>query len=159
MTAPSTTARTTPTGIKLSDGYQSLIAFERDPDINLWEKSVTPPGYEGGDAIDDTTMHNTTYRTFASRELITLTESTFTCMYDPDAYTSIINFLLNQEGSITVHFPDGSTLDFYGYLKTFTPSELVEGETPEAEVTIVPTNREPGTSTEESAVLTSVAGT
>jgi hypothetical protein len=159
MTAPSPTSRTTPTGIKLGDGYQTLVTFGRDANINLWEKSVTPPGYEGGDAIDDTTMHNTTYRTFGPRNLITLTETTFTCMYDPDAYTDILNNLLNQEDTITVSFPDGSTLAFFGYLKSFIPSELVEGETPEAEITIQPTNIDPGTSNEESAVLASVAGT
>jgi len=159
MTAPSTTARLTPAGIKISDGFSTKIAFDRDPNVSFWEKEVTPPGFDGGDAIDDTTMHNTTYRTFASRSLTTLTESSITVMYDPDVYNNILDNLLNQEGSITVTFPDGSTMDFYGYLRTFVPGPLVEGEPPEAEITIQPTNRENGTSTEEAMVLTSVSGT
>ncbi len=41
---------------RLDDGYQTLIEFAENPAIKLWEKSVTPPGIDGGDAIDTTTM-------------------------------------------------------------------------------------------------------
>lgn len=160
MAAPVTTVRTSPpAGRLLEDGYQTLIAFERDPDVSFWEKAVAAPGMEGGDAIDTTTQHNTTWRTMASRALITLTEFTVTAAYDPDVYNNIIDNLINQSGSITINFPDGSTLDFYGFLKTFEPQDLVEGTQPEAVITITPTNYDPVNDVEASPVLTSVAGT
>lgn len=160
MTAPVTTTRQTPGGIKLKDGYSTKIAFENDPDVEFWEKTVQPPGLDGGDEIPQTTMHNTTVRTFAPRSLYTLTNTTTTVAYDPNSINSIKNNLLNQEGSITVHFPDGSTLDFYGYLKSFTPSDHTEGEQPEAEIVIVATNTDPDNNfTEEVPVLTEVSGT
>lgn len=155
---PTTTPRVTPTGIKIDDGHSTKIAFSRNPDINFWEKTVTPPGIDGGDAIDTTTMHNVTWRTFSPRKLKTLTEMKTEVQYDPIAYDELRD-LINVEDSITVTFPDGSTLSFFGYLKSFEPGELSEGEPPMATITIQPTNQDPTTGAEAAPVLVSVAGT
>jgi len=159
MTAPTASTRLTPTGIKLPDGYQSLITFSRDRDVSFWEKTVKPPGLDGGDAIDTTTMHNVLYRTFTSRSLQTMTDAATTVAYDPAVFSQILTNLVNQPGVVTVAYPDGSTLAFYGYLRSFEPNELSEGAQPEASVTITCTNQDPVTGAEEAAVLTSVAGT
>ena len=148
-----TTSRLPPTGTMLVSGYPTKIAFAADPSIALWERTVTPPGIDGGDGIDTTTMHNATWRTMAARSLKTLTNSSMTCGYDPAVYTSILA-LINVETEVTVEFPDGSTLDFYGFLKNFTPNEHSEGSLPEATVEIVPTNRIPGSTTESAPVFT-----
>lgn len=158
MSAPATTARQTPAGIKLDDGYQTKIAFAADPDVSFWEKTVKPPGLDGGSPIDTTTMHNTTWRTMAARALITLTESTVNAAYDPNVYNNILA-LINVEGAITVRFPDGSTLSFFGFLQKFEPNDNAEGEMPMAAVTITPTNYDPVGKVEAAPVLTSVAGT
>ena len=157
MAAPSATVRQTPTGRKLKDGHSTKITFARVPAISFWEKSVKAPGIDGGDSVPQTTMHNVTWRTFAPRQLRTLTEVTTTVAYDPALYDSILS-LVNIEDTITVRFPDGSTLAFFGYLKQFEPAELVEGTQPEATVTIVPTNMD-SSGTEQAPVLTSVEGT
>ena len=158
MAAPTLTARQDPAGIKLKDGYKSVYAFNRDPDISLWEMEVGPPGMDGGDAIETSTMHNDIWRTMAARALKTLTESTFTFAYDPAVYTQLNN-LINEEGSITQHFPDGSTLTFYGYLRVVEFDPLVEGEMPTGTATVTPTNQDPVTGAEEGPVVASVAGT
>ena len=158
MAAPETTARSTPLGIMLDDGYSTKIAFAADPDVSFWEKDVQPPGLDGGDAIETTTMHNTTYRTFSARSLATLTEMSSTVAYDPDLYDEALA-LINVEGSISVHFPDLSTLDFFGYLKSFAPSALEEGSQPVATITIVPTNYDTANAVEASPVMTEVSGT
>ncbi len=158
MAAPATTSRSTPLGIPLKDGYSTKIAFAIDPDISFWEKTVTPPGMDGGDEIEFTTMHNSTYRTFQPRALVTLTECSVTCLYDPDAYDEILN-MMNVPNSITVHFPDASTLDFFGYLKTFELGDNEEGSPPEATLTVVPTNWDPVNNVEASPVMTEVEGT
>lgn len=152
------TARQTPVGIKMKDGYQSLIAFAADPDVSFWEKSVTPPGMDGGEPVDNTTMHNTTMRTMGPRSLKTATPSSVTAAYDPVVYDQIIA-LINVEGLVTIHFPNGDTLDFYGYLKSFTPGELVEGEQPEATIEVVPTNVNPSTGAEHTPNYITAAGT
>jgi hypothetical protein len=143
----------------MDDGYSTKIAFALDPDVSFWEKTVQPPGLDGGDEIDTTTMHNTLYRTMAARALITLTEHSITAAWDPNVYNNIISNLINAEGSISEHFPDGSTLTYYGFLKTFEPSEHSEGEQPEATITVVPTNYDPVARVEAGPVLASVAGT
>jgi hypothetical protein len=102
MGAPTVTARVDPPGIKLDDGHSTTFAFSADANVNLWEKTVTPPGIDGGDEIDTTTMHNNTWRTRAPRQLKTLTEMSCTCAYDPVVYTELLA-LINVRQSITVH--------------------------------------------------------
>ena len=148
MAVPATTAISTPEGIKLCDGFASIVMFARDPDISLWEKTVTPPMFDGGDEIDTTDMHNTLYRT-EWRDML---------WKHPNVYGDITN-VLNFNSSITIHFPDLSTLDFYGFLRVFEPQELADGTQPEANCTIVATNFDPDNSVEQGPVMTEVAGT
>ena len=145
MAAPGHTNRTTPTGNRMDDGYQSLIAFARWPDIKFWEKTVQPPGIDGGDAINTATMHNVSLRTFGAKGLRTNTEVTTKVAYDPmvhDQISQIVNLHNGgDESSITVHFPiSGNKVSFRGFLKSFVPDELVEGQQPEATIVIVITN-------------------
>lgn len=151
--APTPVARTDPAGTKLDDGYRTLVAFTADPDASFWEKSITPPGMDGGDEIDTTTMHNDTYRTKAPRALVTMTPFSMTVAYDPALYTSILT-LINIPTTVTVHYPNGGSLAFYGYLRAFEPDALVEGTQPEATITVVPTNQDPTTGDEEDPVYT-----
>lgn len=151
-----TTARSAPGGVKPDDGFSSLIAFAADPDISFWEKTVKPPGLDGGEPIDTTTMHNTSLRTMGPRSLATMTPFTTKVTYDPEVYDQILA-IINTAGWVTVHFWDGSTIDFYGYLQKFEPDDLSEGAQPEATVTIVPTNTVPATGAESSLTYTAPA--
>ena len=153
MTAPAVTARTTPTGSMLKNGYQALVAFASDADVDLWEKSVTPPGASVPEAIDLTTMHNTAWETKAFDTIKSLKPMKMTCGYDPKVIDQIIA-LLGVEGAITLHYPSGASLSFYGALQDFEPSELVRGKAPEAAVTITPTNRDPVANVEAAPVYT-----
>lgn len=156
--APSATVRQTPAGRWLKDGYQVLTTVALDPDISFWEKTITPPGLDNGDAIEQTTQHNADWRGFAPRGLITMTESTRTVAYDPAVYTQIAA-VIGRETTITERFADGSTLAYYGYVKSFQPNEMSEGNQPEATVVIQPTNWDYTNNVEAAPVLTSVSGT
>lgn len=156
MAAPRTAERGTPAGIKLDDGYSTKVACYDDTDISFWERSVTPPGLDGDEPINTTTMFNVTYRTFSPRALKTLTPFTMSAAYDPDIYDQALA-LINKNKEWTVTFPDGSTLDFWGFLQKFEPGELVEGTFPEATITVVPTNQD-NDGAEQAAVMTEVAG-
>ena len=158
MAAPSATARGTPGGIPLQDGYQTLITFVTNDTIKFWERTVTPPGVDGGDPIERTTMHNTAWRTFGARSLKTLTPVSTTATYDPAVYDEI-EALLNVETTVTVTFADGSTIAFYGYLQNFEPSEVSEGSDPECTITIQPTNWDPTNDVEAGPTVVEVAGT
>ena len=158
MSVPATTARQTPSGWKMPDGYQSLIAFSTAPSIKLWEKSVKPPGLDGGEGIDTSTMFNLVYRTKSARHLVSLDNSTMVCAYDPDVYADILN-QVNREQAITVIFPDHSTLSFFGFLQKAEPGELKEGTFPEITITIVVTNWDPVAFVEQGPVFTAAAGT
>jgi len=158
MTAPTATPRSTPTGIPLGDGFSTKITLALNPTICFWEKTVQPPGIDGGDAVNTTTMHNTVWRTMHPRALKTLTDITTTAAYDPQIYTAALA-ACNVPTTITITFPDGSTLAFYGYLKSITPKANEEGTPPEADIVISPTNWDPTAHEEAGPTLTSVAGT
>lgn len=159
MASPTTQTRSTPGGIPLKDGYQTLIAFSLDTDVSFWEKTIKPPAVDGGEPIEITSMHNTTWITKIAQALAELQDVTLTASYDPSMYTQILSLVNKKEGSITINFADGSTLDFWGYLRIFDPQEVERGTQPEANITITPTNWDPVNNVEAGPVLTSVAGT
>lgn len=158
MAAPTPTARATPVGRKLKEGFPVKITIAADTDISFWEKSVTPVGFDGGDSIDQSTMFNTRYRTKAARTLIDTTDGSGIVAFDP-AVLDQIEDIINLETTITYTFRDGSTWAVYGYLKSFTPGEQVEGEQPEADIEIVHTNYDNSGNAEAGPAVASVAGT
>lgn len=141
------TVRIAPVGIRLGDGYQSLITFDADPNVSLWEKTVKPPGVDGGDAIDTTTMWNEVVRTKSSRALKEMTDGGMSCGYDPRVLDQIIA-LINVETLITTLFPDGSRWEAYGFLKSAEPNNLEEGTFPILDCVIVYTNTDPADGSE-----------
>lgn len=144
----STTTRVAPVGIKPDSGFGIKVAFALDSNVSFWEKSVKPPGADGGDPNDTSTNHNTTYRTKGPRTLVEITNLTGMCTYVP-AVLPQIYALINQPGAISVHFWDGSSMDFWGYLKAFDPSDANESGEPEANFEVVFTNTNTSDGSEE----------
>jgi len=159
MGTPTVTALGTPSGKMLRDGYSTRIAFSLNATIELWIKTVKPPSMEGGDPVDQTTMHNATFKTKIPQSLIDVGESTFKCAYDPNAYSSIQSLINAKTGCVTFQFADGSTVSVFGYLKTFDPAEIAQGQQPEATCTIVTTNIDPSDWSEAAPHIVSVSGT
>lgn len=128
---------------RIDDGYQTLVTFSAaSSGVEVfWEKSVTPPGIDGGGPNDTTTMHNTAYRTNSPKFLKTLTAGSFTAAYDPAILDELIA-MVNVNQAITVTFPDGSSWLFWGWINEATPSELVEGEQPTIDITVEPSNQD-----------------
>lgn len=159
MAAPSVTAVGAAAGIMMDDGHPTKIAFSRLPTVSLKEVSVQPPGVDGRDPIDITTMRSTRWTSRAPRTLLEMSDGSAEVAYDPNAYNQIVDTLLNQEGSVTWHFPDGTTMAAWAFLQKFEPNEHTEGEMPTANITIVVTNYDPTNRVEAGPVITSVAGT
>jgi hypothetical protein len=127
--------------LRIDDGFATLITFSSTPGIKLWEKTVTPPGIQGGGENDTTTMRNSIWRTRHPKKLKTLSPMSFTAAYDPQVYDDLVSIVnVNQE--ITVTFPDGDEITFWGWLDEFTPGEIVEGAQPTADCTIIPSNQD-----------------
>jgi len=106
----------------------------------LQEVSITPPSIASGGEINVTTHRNGTWRTKSPKILKEFGECSFSAVYDPAQVGShLINVGVNL--LITLTFADTTTLAFYGYVDSFSPGEITEGELPTADVTIVVTNQ------------------
>jgi len=128
-----------PNQIRLDDGFATIISFSNLPSVKLFEKEITPPGMTAGGAIDTTTMRNTTWRTMSPRNLKSLTPVTATVAYATEAIPELMSQVgINQECTIT--FPDASFIVFWGWIESFTPGAMSEGEQPTATITIQPGN-------------------
>lgn len=125
--------------MRMDDGMATLITLANAPDIEIWEKSVTPPGLSGGGAIDTTTMRNTSLRTNAPKKLKTVTPLSLSAAYDPAVYTTL-KAQINVNQAITVTFPDGSTVVFWGWVDDAQPGANEEGTQPTIDITIQPSN-------------------
>lgn len=125
---------------RIDDGFKTLISFALASSVLMYEKSITPPGMSSGGATDTTTMRNTTWRTKAPKKLISLEPASIVVSYDPAVYDQILA-MIGKNQSITITFPDNSTLVFWGWLDVFTPNEITEGEQATANVTIIPSNQ------------------
>lgn len=125
----------------LLDGFSTTLTFSADASsaVVLAEKEVTPPPLALGE-IDQTTMRNVHWRTKSAKALVDVGVATFVAAYETHAYKNIVN-MLGTIQVITVHFPDTSTLAFEGWIDSFKPNRLVEGQQPTAEVTIVAGNQ------------------
>lgn len=124
---------------RIDDGHSTRLSFAADATVKFYEKTVTPPGIDAGGPIDTTTMHNTAYRTKSPKALLDITNAALTVAYDPATYPEILA-LAGVNNLITVTFPDGDTVAFWGWLDKFTPGELVEGEQGTADIEIVVSN-------------------
>lgn len=125
----------------LKDGFSTKVVFSLVPLAKVRAKRVTPPGLDGGGPIATDTMHNTATRTKSPKALITMTSLVFSAKYDPAAYDDML-LMINVNQLIEVDFPDGSILQFWGYVDKFMPGEHVEGDMPLATITIEPTNED-----------------
>lgn len=127
----------------LNDGFSTTITFglAAIPTVfQVKEKTVTPPGMSGGGPIDITTMRNISLRTKSPKHLQQMDDMALTVAYDPAAYVVAFATLINVNQLINVNFPDGSLLQFFGYLNEFKPQEHREGEQPLANLAIICTN-------------------
>jgi hypothetical protein len=130
----------------IRNGHSTTVAFgTADPGFpaTLVEKSVTPPGWDGGGFIDITNMRNVLLRTRISKSLITLTPMTLTVQWDPISMTTGVFSALQVNQIVTITYPDGSAMAFAGWVDTFEPPEHKEGEEPVAKMTVIPSNIDP----------------
>lgn len=129
---------------RLDDGFSTIITLENLPTVKLYEKEVTPPGITSGGPIETTTMRTTVWRTNAPRQLKSLSPVSATVAFA----TEVVPQMVAQVGVnqlITVTFPDGSTIEFYGWIEEFTPAAFTEGEQPTATLTVQPSLTDPDT--------------
>lgn len=126
---------------RLDDGHSTTIMLALAPTAKMFEKEVTPPAYQGGGPIDTTTMRNVAYRTASPKKLKTTGQMTSTVAYATSVYPILLG-IIGRNGLVTVMFPDGSHMVFWGWLDSFTPGSHAEGAQPTANIVINPSNHD-----------------
>lgn len=125
----------------LEDGFSTIYTFENAPNILLKELEVTPPGLDSGGPIETFSMRSTKWLTKAPKSLIDMTPGKALCAYDPAILDTIVaQVRINQ--LITITYPDGDTMAFYGYIDKWIPGSHKHGDRPTAEMTVQPTNED-----------------
>lgn len=135
------TSGTSATGAftQMDDGHSTLLLITGSTDICFWEKTVKPPGMDGGDPIDTTTMHNVTWRTQVPRSLVTMTPCNLTAAYDAEMWCTVPS-VINVNTEMLVRFPNGDMVGFFGFLQSVEPQDHSEGAQPEVNIVIGITN-------------------
>jgi hypothetical protein len=132
-----------PVGKLLPDGFAALITFDDFPDVELFVKEPTPPGYEGGGGNPQSTFHNVKFRTQRPKKLITVTGGSVRVAYDPAIVTRLLTTnggLLLKNQFCHVQYADLSKHNWWGWVEAFRPDSLKEGVQPEATVQLEVSN-------------------
>lgn len=102
--------------------------------------SIAAPGLDGGDALDATVLDNVAWRTKLPQTLKEVPDLAFTATFNPADFAALSGEInVNQLLTMDFKSPLGS-MAFWGYLKSFTPSEGAIGTRWEATGSIVVTN-------------------
>lgn len=131
-----------PSGTRLRRGHGTVIEFSLMTTIQLWERSVKPPGIDGGTPINISTHRSVTWDQMFPRALRTLTAATGQCNYDEAVFPNIVS-MCNKNQQFSVIFPTGRPITFWGWLQSF---EFVaidsdpDGNMPVADFSIQPSN-------------------
>lgn len=158
MAAPVLAVRAIPLAIRLDCGYQSLVVFKSKENLAIFEKTVQPPGFDGGDAIKTTTMLNSDWETKAPQRLAGHDDAVVVAAYDPHVMSVLNNVLINVPDSITWAYPEGSAEVYWAYLQKVAKSPLQKDQQPEMTLTIVVTNWDPVNCVEAGPVFVSGTG-
>ena len=119
----------------MPEGHSTTIEFSDFPNISFWEKTVTPPGMEGGEPIDTTTMYNEAVKTKWPQTLIEITGMAVTAAYKPELINECYE-AMNYHQVITITFPTTGTASDYGWLRNFKPNRMETGTQPTAEIMV-----------------------
>ena len=161
MAAPTHTAITTKAsigGVHIPRGFSSVFVFNRLPTAVFYTQSIKP-GKTMGVKISQSTMLNLTVKTNLPGKLIEHDDVTVTATYDPTLKSQIISTLMQQNGSCTQYWPDGTYEDFYGFMYEADWAELKIDELPLVTFKIAYSNWDPANNIEVAPVLVNVTGT
>lgn len=117
------------------DGYKTWIGLANNPVFLFWEKKVKPPMMSGGGPIDEKTMRDLRWRIKSPKALSDFGDLTATGAWREGIYTQMLN-LGQRVTVVSVTFPNGAVLSYYGWLEEVDPQEMTEGVQPEVNVKI-----------------------
>ena len=122
----------------VTDGHATTIDLGS---TTLQEVSISPNSISSGGEIDVTSMDNDDWRTKAPKKLHESGEVSFSAIYDPAQIGTYLSDV-GRNKLIKITFANGDTLEFYGWVDSFSPSEISEGEVPTVDVTIIVSNQD-----------------
>lgn len=137
---------------RIDDGFPTRVSFSAFSNVNIWDKSVKPPGLDSGGPNDTTNMRNTTVRTMAPKKLFTVTPGSSKFLYA----VALLNDVIAAKGinqQITWTYPDGSSIQIWGWIDKVEFDDIKEGESATGTITYQPSNQD-NTGAEVAPVIT-----
>jgi hypothetical protein len=131
----------------LVDGQSTTIDLGS---ATLQEISISPMSVSSGGEIEVTSMDNDNWRSKAPKKLHEGGEVSFSALYDPAEIgthlsdvgkNKLIKITFGNDSSVVGGSANYQYLHFYGWVDSFSPSEISEGEAPTADVTIIVSNQ------------------
>lgn len=111
----------------MDDGFSTVLSFANLPDIKMYERELVLPALKGGGGKDTTNMRQLAHRSQTEDILRSVSSFTVTAAFATDAFADAkLQLGINQ--LISLIFPDGLQMQFYGWMEEFTPQKFVEGE-------------------------------
>ena len=124
----------------LLNGFSTTISCSLQPGLLIKETQVKPPGINAGGAINNTTMRNTTWRTFSGKVLKTLTNIDVTAAYDPNCYSQLVS-MAGKNQTVTVTHSNGNSWAIQAMMDSAEPNaNTAEEEMPTMQIVFIPTN-------------------
>lgn len=131
---------------RMTEGFKITVDIDGVVTPLFDEVEVTPPGFDNGEPID--IMHQRVVGNLvikAPRSTIEIDDGQFTAAYDPAAIAQI-RAVAGVNKEITYTYPNGYTILFCGYVRSFKPTGgMSRGNRPLATIVMVTTNIDPTT--------------
>lgn len=137
---------------KLADGFSATTptTLSLGDSGFVCEIEVTPPALDGGDMIPQDCMRSGVIGIALPRSRMRFMPITAVVSWDPQVYGVNLGVVaggqlvtINRNQLLTLTFPNGRRLNFYGAVTKFEPGVLKEGERPTATMTVGFTNINP----------------
>lgn len=123
----------------LRDGLKTLVFLSGLPRALWGEIELTPPGVTGRGPIDMVGLRQLAWATQAPKSIKNLTPLNCKVMYDPEVIPQVWNTIQKNQ-QITVQFPTGAQLIFWGWLEECNFDPNSEGNRPTLNWVVQPSN-------------------
>jgi hypothetical protein len=118
-------------------GFGTTISITADAKtVTFEEVTVTYPGIQGNEKIEQTSNQNTGYKSYVPGDLKEVTDTSATVFYSTDEWADILA-IINISGALTLTFKNGDSIgDTDAWLVSAVPTGATINERPTMDIVV-----------------------